>query len=266
MKTQLALSGAALALATLLSWLWPRLAEPPDRLDVARELIRAGRAAEAVHLFNDPAWRGVAEYRANRYHRALGEFFKHESITSFYNMGNAYARLHEWRAAKEAYRRALDLDPGHADAVHNLALVLSAEAAQRAQRAAAQTTIQLGQWRDGDRAEPDSDSAGDEETVEDGAAGERTRASTELDGTPGESGSPGLVGAEPINDGGMAGPADTWSGEGAAPDMAPGAGGSAVLRASRQNVEILLGRIRDDPARVLAARLKAAHENRKNGR
>lgn len=41
----------------------------------------------------------------------------------WYNAGNAYARAGEHGAAIAAYRRALELDPGHADAAANLAYV-----------------------------------------------------------------------------------------------------------------------------------------------
>ncbi len=44
-----------------------------------------------------------------------------------------------------------------------------------------------------------------------------------------------------------------------------GTGATTILRDSDQEAEILLRRIRDDPARVLRARLRAAHENRQKG-
>ena len=257
---------AALAVALLASWLLPRLAAPPDRFSVARELLEAGRPEDAVHLFNTASWRGVAEYRAGRFHRALAEFFREESAENLYNMGNAYARLHEWRAAREAYLRTLDLDPRHADARHNLAVIASAEAAERRQRDEAQETKRLGRWRDGERDDPQSGTEAGGEPVEGDAAGGEMRPAGMPGGIPGESDQAGLPGGDPAAGDPRAGPADAAGAGEAPPESGAGAGGRMILRASRQDAEILLGRIEDDPARVLAARLRAAHRLRQEQR
>ncbi len=213
MRLQLGLLGVAVAVAGLLSWLSPRLAVPPDRHAVAQQLLRSDRADEAVHLFKSHSWRGAAEYRAGRYSRALGEFFQEETVANFYNMGNAYARLHEWRAAKEAYRRALDLDPGHADAVHNLAIVERAEEQERVDREQAQATRRMGQWRDGHRTDPDPDpdpergaSASTDAEQGDATRGVMRPASAQR-GTPGASDRQGRLGDRPTPGNREAGPA-----------------------------------------------------------
>ena len=45
-----------------------------------------------------------------------------------------------------------------------------------------------------------------------------------------------------------------------------GAGRAAALRESRQEAELLLRRIKDNPVRVLAARLNAVHRQQDAGR
>ena len=83
-----------------LAWALPRMDTPLDRHSVAMDLIADGRGDEAVHLMDDHIWRGIAEYRSNRFRRATAELIQDESVMSLYNLGTAYARLAEWAAAR----------------------------------------------------------------------------------------------------------------------------------------------------------------------
>lgn len=67
--------------------------------------------------------RGQYAEAAGAYERALSRPGGRVSANGFYNLANAYARLGERGRAVAGYRRALLLDPGHADAAANLALV-----------------------------------------------------------------------------------------------------------------------------------------------
>ena len=122
MKRQWILLVLAVAVTTVVSVLIPRLSRPLERFDVGLRLLEQGRAADAVHLFEDPQWRAVAEYRAGRYQRAVASFASSRESASLYNLGTAYARLNNWDGAKAAYREALRLDPDHTDAQHNLTI------------------------------------------------------------------------------------------------------------------------------------------------
>lgn len=112
--------------------LWSDLWYTPDQQG-ARALAE-GEAERAAGLFEDPAWRGTAAYRAGNYADALERFRGGENADSWYNRGNALARAGRLDEAIEAYERSLDLDPGRSDAEANLALVESLRDRQQEQQ------------------------------------------------------------------------------------------------------------------------------------
>ena len=253
--------GATGALA--LSWALPRLDAPLDRQSVAVELIENGRGAEAIHLLEDRAWRGIAEYRANRFRRATTEFVQDESVMSLYNLGTAFARLAEWSSARTAYERVLSLDPGHEDAAFNLALVVQAEARQQEEQEEQRQSRTLGS----EKGEPgNDDQQGDTENAEtttDGARASQDVAPTENQASQsGQISAEGRTGEEAQNPGSAAGRADASETDERDSSGQMGAGGMRLLTRSTQDTEVLLRGIRDDPARVLAARLRAIQRQR----
>ena len=263
MIARVVLGAAAIGLAVLAGFALPAIEAAPDRLSVARALIAEGRAEEAVSLMQDPAWRGVAEYRAGRYRRALAAFGEDRSIEGFYNMGNAFARLHDWDAARKSYLGALDLDPGHVDARRNLEIIASAEEAERREIEAERQTT--GEGGGGGQMQRDRSREGVDPSEKiragDVAGGEAKPASTTR-GTPGASDGPGRLGDERGDrNNRQAGPARARATEDDGQEIV-GAGGAAVWLESGQDAEILLGRIEDDPRAALAARLRAAHKRR----
>ena len=265
MIARIAFAVAALGFTTLIAWLIPRTTAEPDRFGVAQTLIANGRGIEAVYLLDDPVWQGIAKYRAGRYNRALGAFYSEDDPLRLYNMGNAYARLHEWNGAKAAYGRVLRIDPGHTDARHNLELVLRAEEAEREMAEATRPTKRMGRWRDGDREDPEaSDTPGSKKERGEADEGEKTAAAERV-GSPGESTSPGLTGDEQLSAQAAAGAAKGTPIDGTSGEDLTGAGAALIRRESAQAAEILLNRIRDNPARVLAARLSAMHRKRREG-
>lgn len=245
-------------------WLGPRLAQPPDRFSVAMDLLSEDRAGEALHLLDDPAWRGVAQYRAGRYHRALVEFITDETADNLYNLGNAYARLHEWRGAKSAYRKALSLDPGHDDARHNLGVVERAEQAEKELVETQRSTRRAGRWRDGDREDDPEDGpeGGNEVKPGDNTEGELA-ATDKRSADAGQSDQPGRLGDEVLSDRPEAGRGGGEATEDPGNDLTGGSGTAIVLNESAQEAEILLRAIRDNPARVLNARLRAIDKARR---
>ena len=248
------------ALAT--GWVMPRLNQPLERFDVAQSLIADGRGAEAVHLLDDRVWRGVAEFRAKRYRRAVEEFAQGEDITALYNLGTAYARLGEWAGARAAYERTLALNPAHEDAAFNLALVLQAEELQRQQAEAQQDITHLG-------AEKSEGSRGDEADSGDQTTKEDAKPTADAAPTEKTATKAGQI-PEEGRTGEIAQTEDAAGGRGAAAESdanrsnnRSGAGAVRVLRTSRQDTEILLRAIKDDPAKVLRARLWAIDQARR---
>jgi len=87
---------------------------------------QAARALEnndseaASRLFKDQEWQGVANYRSGKYDTAVKKLGAGDSARHHYNRGNAQALSEKYDAALESYQKALDIEPEHANAKHNL--------------------------------------------------------------------------------------------------------------------------------------------------
>ena len=79
--------------------------------------------AGAAARYADPAWRAAARYRAGEFDAAAAELEARDDAESLYNRANALARLGRYDEALEAYGRALERAPGHADAQYNKSLL-----------------------------------------------------------------------------------------------------------------------------------------------
>jgi len=77
----------------------------------------------AAERFADPMWRGVALYRVGHYEEAVEAFALVDTAESYYNQGNALARLGRFPAAVASYREALRRRPDWPQAKANLAIV-----------------------------------------------------------------------------------------------------------------------------------------------
>ncbi len=108
--------------AKALEWndLWRR----PDQQ--ASQAFDAGDVKQAAERFIDPAWKGVAQYRAGDYQGALQSLETQKDLNSLYNKGNALARLGQYPEAIKAYEEALQLKPDHEDARYNRDLIRQA--------------------------------------------------------------------------------------------------------------------------------------------
>jgi Ca-activated chloride channel family protein len=71
-----------------------------------RLALALGQPRIAVHLFSDPAWRGVSFYRAGAFAEAAGAFAK-AGPAAAYNLGNAQAQQAAYAAALESYDLAM---------------------------------------------------------------------------------------------------------------------------------------------------------------
>ena len=255
--------GVLLAITAIASWALPRVLAPVDPHALALELIEAGRAAEAVHLLEQPDWRGFAEYRAGRYLRALGHFAGAETPLRLYNRGNAFARLHDWDEAIQAYERVLRLDPGNADARHNLAVVRRASEAEKrlAEDPSVERPAGLGAPPEGNASAP---SKPEDESVrrEGDGDGRHATASDRRSASSGPSDAAGDPGDKAMSDGRFGGASTAEAADEKAAKGLGGTSGAVVFEEGRHDAEILLRAIRDDPARVLAARLAHVHARR----
>jgi Ca-activated chloride channel family protein len=112
----LGVSASAARAANLIdAWLTP---DQQGRLYFQR-----GDFAEAAAHFADPMWKGVALYRAGEFAAALDAFALVDTPESWYNQGNALARLGKYPQAVKSYEQALKGRPDWPEAKQNLALV-----------------------------------------------------------------------------------------------------------------------------------------------
>jgi Ca-activated chloride channel family protein len=77
----------------------------------------------AAKLIQDAELRAAASYRGGDYPGSAASLSGIDSVAANYNRGNALARSGQLQPAIEAYDRALEFEPGHADALYNRELV-----------------------------------------------------------------------------------------------------------------------------------------------
>jgi Ca-activated chloride channel family protein len=88
-----------------------------------RRAYEGGDFAVAASAFEDPAWKGVAAYRAGDHEAAVAYFARLDTAEAWFNRGNALARLDRLEEAEAAYGEALTRHPGWLEAEANRALV-----------------------------------------------------------------------------------------------------------------------------------------------
>jgi len=77
----------------------------------------------AEQLFSEMFWRGVAQYRQQKYHQALESFSNLNSAAAYYNKANTLVHLKHYKEAIIAYKTALRINDSLSEAKHNLQLV-----------------------------------------------------------------------------------------------------------------------------------------------
>jgi Ca-activated chloride channel family protein len=82
--------------------------------------VERGDYAKAAARFADPMWQGVAFYRAGDYAAAIDAFARVDTAESYYNQGNALAKLGKYPEAVKSYQEALKRRPEWAEARSNL--------------------------------------------------------------------------------------------------------------------------------------------------
>lgn len=261
MIVRIAIVVALIIITALTSWLWPRIDRPPTPFEVAQQLLEAGRHKDAALLFENPVWRGVAEYRAGRYERALGNFYSEKSTLALYNLGTTHARMQEWTHAAAILDQVLRLDPEHADAKHNLDIALKAIAEARSdggENPREEPLEQEGDDKQDALADDHDKSSQTQSGNSDGAenASEDTSEEQSGDGdTPGQMGD-----AEQSDKKGTAVAFGAPEEKGERVEQEVNRSTLLKARESTQAAEILLRHIQDDPEKVLRARLYRGYQ------
>jgi Ca-activated chloride channel family protein len=233
-------AGAALpapAQAGMWSDLWLR------RDQQALQALREGDPEQARSLFEDPRWAAVAAHRAGDHEGAATGFADARTAEELYNLGTVLAHAERFEDAVRALEAAVDLDPEHEDARHNLQVLKDLlDEQQQAQDS------QGDQGRDdpgrnaGERQDPEAGDAGDagasQQEPSDGQAGE------------GEDGEP----REPQE-----------AGEPAEPDAGAGNESPETAELSEEELqasEKWLQRIPDEPGALLREKFRYETRNR----
>ena len=101
---------------------WADLWKRPDQQ--GQTAFEAQDHERASELFQVPAWRAAAQYRAGQFQPSAETLATAQTADGHYNRGNALARAGSIPAAIEAYDQALEIDPEHEDAQFNRDLLM----------------------------------------------------------------------------------------------------------------------------------------------
>jgi Ca-activated chloride channel homolog len=93
--------------------------------------LQAGQAEKASGLFENTKWTGAAQYKTEQFQQAAETFAKGQQASDHYNRGNALAKQGNFDEAKNAYDRALELDPSMDDALFNKSILEDMEKQQQ---------------------------------------------------------------------------------------------------------------------------------------
>ena len=104
-----------------LAFEWSDLWKTKDQQ--AAEAFAADNHQLAAALFESSEWRGAASYRSQDYESAIAAFSASDTPDGHYTRGNALALAGNYAASIAAYDLAIELMPGHEDAIHNKEII-----------------------------------------------------------------------------------------------------------------------------------------------
>ena len=87
-----------------------------------QRLADQGHYLEAARVFQDPAQKGAAFFRAGDFESAAAVFGRMRGAEAAYNRGNALLMLGRYEEAISSYMDALEMKPGWLEADENLAI------------------------------------------------------------------------------------------------------------------------------------------------
>jgi Ca-activated chloride channel homolog len=102
-------------------WRWIDLFATHDQQ--GRWNFEHGNYKAAAQRFDDPMWKGRAQYLAGDYAGALESFSRLKTAQAYFYMGNTLAHLDDYAAAIKAYDNALKLQPALREAATNRAFL-----------------------------------------------------------------------------------------------------------------------------------------------
>ena len=241
---------------------WPDLWQTPDQQ--ASSAFEQGDYRQAAQQFQDSRWKASALYRAGEFEAAARQLEDPETADDWYNQGNARARAGDLPAALEAYRQALQIEPGHADAQYNRQLVEEALRAQQQLQTQPSEQDEPSQKQDPSSGEQDkgsSDPKSFSEAPDNQAGGSSAQSGEEESaGLPQQADSDAYLAegkdqqeqasqpAEPGQERRGEKPADQPIGEDAVAAELPKEGGET---AEQRETQLLLQQIPDDPGGLL---------------
>ena len=104
-----------------LAFEWSDLWKTKDQQ--AAEAFAADNHQLAAALFESSEWRGAASYRSQDYESAIAAFSASDTPAGPYTRGNALALAGNYAESIAAYDLAIELMPGHEDAIHNKEII-----------------------------------------------------------------------------------------------------------------------------------------------
>lgn len=172
---------------------WENVWERTDQQ--AMKAFEQNDPKKAATLFEQPDWKGIAQYRAGDYEQAQQAFSGIDSPEGHYNRGNALAKLGKYPEAMASYQAALTQQPDHGDAQHNLSLLkklLEDQQSQSSQGSESQksdsSSDSKSQQGDGKKSDQQSQ---EQESQKKDQENNSDRAASNNDGNEGEKGSRG---------------------------------------------------------------------------
>lgn len=112
---------------------WEDLWQTKDQQ--AYKALKEGDLERAAQSFEDPRWRGVAQYDAADYEAAASVFSSlPEDANALYNAGNALVQMGQYEEAIKRYEASLERQPNQADAQKNLEIAKALLAQQQQQQ------------------------------------------------------------------------------------------------------------------------------------
>lgn len=139
---------------------WNDLWSTPDQQ--GQHALSTGDTKQAASLFEDPNWKASAAYQTGDYQTALQGFIKDQSAEGFYNTANSLVKLNKIPEAIAAYKQALKLNKGHADAKYNLDLLKQQQQNQQQKSSSDQQDSQQQKNQDGNKAEQQNQQASED--------------------------------------------------------------------------------------------------------
>ena len=115
--------------ASLAGDIWDGLWQRKDQQ--AYTALSNGHAERAAQLFEQADWRATADYRSGSFDAAAKTYGE---LAQNYNLGNALAKLGDYKGALTAYDKVLDSDPENEDALFNKKLVEQLEEQKQEQQ------------------------------------------------------------------------------------------------------------------------------------